>query len=95
MRLRLIRRHLSVLAIALGALATGCSRSPATGPATGEAGDSSDCPTDLLAARGTACDSDGKTCHGEGSGSFTHLLMCSHGKWTEMEAPPPPPPPPG
>ncbi len=52
----------------------------------------SSCPKDLLNARGKACAIDGMAC-GTTPG-FTHLLMCSRGKWTEMDAPPPPPPPP-
>ena len=51
---------------------------------------STDCPKDLLAARGTPCAAEGKTCTA-GPGEQTHFLMCSGGKWTEMDAPPPPP----
>lgn len=74
----------------------GCAKSPLAADADGGGGASAttDCPKDLLAARGTSCAPDGKTC-GTSSAAFTHFLMCSRGKWTEMEAPPPPPPPPG
>jgi hypothetical protein len=51
-----------------------------------------ECPKDLLAARGAACRPDGKTCGTDAPG-FTHFIMCSRGRWTEMNAPPPPPPP--
>jgi hypothetical protein len=50
-----------------------------------------ECPKDELAARGKSCAPDGKTC-GTNSAGFTHFIMCSRGKWVEMEAPPPPPP---
>jgi hypothetical protein len=49
------------------------------------------CPKDLLGAKGSSCAPEGKTC-GTGSAGFTHFMMCSGGKWSEMEAPPPPPP---
>lgn len=49
------------------------------------------CPTDLQASVGKPCAPEGKAC--APSGRFTHLIMCSRGTWTEMEAPPPPPPP--
>ena len=49
------------------------------------------CPKDLLAARGSSCKDEGKTCS---NGSNVRLLMCSSGKWTEMNMPPMPQPPP-
>jgi hypothetical protein len=78
-------RHV-VIAVASSLLALAAC---AKGPALGADG----CPKDLLAARGASCSEDGKTCGADPSG-FTHLLMCSGGKWGELEAPPPPPPPP-
>jgi hypothetical protein len=79
--------HAAVLPLlaALLLFLTACTRSPALGP--------DGCPKDLLAAQGSACSPESKTCGADPSG-FTHLLMCSGGRWTEMEAPPPPPPPP-
>ncbi len=53
--------------------------------------DADGCPKDLTAAQGVSCSDPGKTCGGNPSG-YTHLLVCSDGKWVEMEAPPPPPP---
>ena len=49
------------------------------------------CPKDALAAVGSTCPSDGKTC-GTSSPGFTHFIRCSGGKWTEMEAAQPPQP---
>jgi hypothetical protein len=48
---------------------------------------SGDCPSDLLAAVGSACSQDGKSCSG---GSSMRLIMCSKGKWVEMAIAPPP-----
>jgi hypothetical protein len=52
-----------------------------------KSGASAECPKDLLAARGTSCGAEGKTCTA-GPGEQTHFLMCSGGKWAEMNAPP-------
>jgi hypothetical protein len=86
----------SALLGVLALLAAACTKSGATGGAEGTgsegSGVSDGCPKDLLDARGKRCSPDGKTCGTDPSG-FTHLLMCSSGKWVEMEAPPPPPPP--
>jgi hypothetical protein len=82
-------------AFALLALLAACAKTPAgsTADAAPSAAATTECPKDLLAARGTPCAPDGKTC-GTGAAGFTHFVMCSRGTWTEMEAPPPPPPPP-
>ena len=77
----------------LGCAGGGASGGATTAPTTDPPGEEA-CPTDLQAAIGTSCHIDGKTCTG-GQTQFTHLVMCSSGKWVEMEAPPPPPPPPG
>ena len=50
-----------------------------------------ECPKDLLAARGSPCGAEGKTCGAENAGAEpTHLLMCSRGTWIELEVPPGP-----
>jgi hypothetical protein len=48
------------------------------------------CPKNEVEAVGKSCAPEGKTCGTNPSG-FTHFIMCSGGKWSEMEAPPPPP----
>lgn len=51
------------------------------------------CPKDLIGAQGASCKDEGKTCSG---GSNVRLIMCSNGKWVEMNMPPmgrPPPAP--
>lgn len=98
-----ISPHAAPFALLLLILAAiGCAKSPAadappTGGTTSAASATASpveegCPKDLLAAKGTPCKLDGKVCTG-GAVAFTHLLMCSGGKWIEMDAPPPPPPP--
>ena len=47
------------------------------------------CPKDDVGSVGKKCPRDGQTC-GTNSAGFTHFIMCSGGKWVEMNAPPPP-----
>jgi len=74
-------------------LLVGCAKTPATDGATPSATATSadeGCPKDLLAARGTSCKSEGKTCSG---GSEVRMLQCSRGTWNELNVPPMPRPP--
>lgn len=74
---------LSLVLVVVAAL--GCSKSPAADvPADG-------CPKDLSGSNGKRCSQEGKTCSG---GSQVRMLMCSNGKWTELNMPPMPQPPP-
>jgi hypothetical protein len=74
--------------LALPLLLAACTRTPAPDGSSGS-GASAECPKDLLAAVGTRCSAEGKTCNG-GVPDAHRLLMCSSGKWTEMNVPPAP-----
>jgi hypothetical protein len=53
------------------------------------------CPAEIGAAVGTACSIDNQSCGGEAcakSTSFCNVIVCSGGKWIQLEAPPPPGP---
>jgi hypothetical protein len=68
---------------AAGTTGVGGGGSGAAGTGGGGAG----CPADLLAAEGTPCAEEGKSC-GDCSDpcSFCNLLRCENGKWQALEA---------
>jgi hypothetical protein len=81
--MRLVRVSALFSGLVLYAVAAiACSKSPADVQADG-------CPKDLPGANGLACSQEGKTCSG---GSDVRMLMCSKGKWTELNLPPMPQP---
>lgn len=85
-------RAFAVVALLVSAVACtkdppGSSAGASSGGGSGESKDP-DCPKDLSGSVGSSCSSDGKLC--STGAAATHMIMCTRGKWVEMEAPPPP-----
>lgn len=71
----------------------GCDCTPTGWACPVDAGVAEGCPSDFLAAEGTPCAEEGRSCGAcTDPCGFCNLLQCSGGTWTRLEAPPPPPP---
>jgi len=67
---------------------------PATAQPTTPPAPEAGCPTDLGAAVGTTCPTEGHACNKRAvqqATGFSNLIVCRQAKWTVVEVPPPAP----